>query len=114
MPDSEHGKNRKKCLAKAAQLLWFASTKSQIVWSSVKLTLKKHSGRCSSSQSSKITSQEQTHWPKDEEDSQFCNSLLGLMRMCGRFDYLEHDIAQSSSQGSLKTRKSMKSDGDPD
>ena len=106
MHDGEHGTDRKKCLATAAKIFLFASTKIQSAWSSVKLKLRKqHSARCSSSWSSKFTSQEQACWPEDEEDSQFCETLLGLMRMCGRFDYLGHDTPQSSSQGSMKTEK---------
>lgn len=44
----------------------------------------------SSPRASESNSQGEERHPKDEEESLFCESLLGLMQRTGRFDYLDY------------------------
>lgn len=76
-------------------MLSLASLKGQGAWSSVKTkVLKRWSQR--SSETANAPGQD-TKWPQDAEDSLFCDSLLGLMRQCGRFDYLSGDDDKKQS-----------------
>lgn len=43
----------------------------------------------SASKISENNDQEMKRRQKDEEDGQFCDSLLGLMKHTGRFDYID-------------------------
>ena len=36
-------------------------------------------------------------WPQDEKESQFCESLLGLMQRTGRFDYIQFPEEKKTS-----------------
>lgn len=44
-----------------------------------------------------------TRWPDDEENSQFCESLLGLMECCGRFNYLEFSKSKNENEDKNET-----------
>lgn len=37
---------------------------------------------------SRVVRPQEARWPNDAEESLFCESLLGVMQRCGRFDYL--------------------------
>ena len=52
------------------------------------------------------SSSRKSKWPKDLEESLFCESLLGLMQRCGRFDYMTFDDdVQEEKEGENGTRR---------
>lgn len=54
----------------------------------------------SSPRASESNSQGEERHPEDEEESLFCESLLGLMEQTGRFDYLDYskDISEQDDE----------------
>lgn len=70
--------------------------KVQTTWQSVKTNFKAKTSMpdlkrwLSSPRASESNSQGEERHPKDEEESLFCESLLGLMQRTGRFDYLDY------------------------
>ena len=80
---------------RATAKLCKAGHKGHEAWSSIKVKIF-DAWRLFSQQKSSTTSNapapgQNTRWPQDAEDSLFCDSLLGLMRQTGRFDYLFGD-----------------------
>lgn len=53
------------------------------------------------SRASESNSQGEERYPEDEEQSLFCESLLGLMQRTGRFDYLDYskDTSEQEEEG---------------
>ena len=78
------------------------SSKVQTAWQSVKTNFKAKTSMpdmrrwLSSSRTSESNSQGEERHPEDEEQSLFCESLLGLMQRTGRFEYL--DYSKDSSE----------------
>ncbi|MCJ1430639.1 hypothetical protein MMC29_008557 [Sticta canariensis] len=94
---------RKKSLSRgqrSSEIVSFARTKSQSAWSSVKVKLMKQTStpelwrKWSPRRLSEVCGPEaavrarEARWPDDAEQSLFCESLLGVMKRCGRFDYI--------------------------
>ena len=73
------------------------SSKVQTAWQSVKTNFKAKTSMpdlkrwLSPPRASESNSQGDRH-PEDEEQSLFCESLLGLMQRTGRFDYLDYSV----------------------
>ncbi|MCJ1465701.1 hypothetical protein MMC07_004320 [Pseudocyphellaria aurata] len=116
---------RNKSLSKtrrASEAVPFARTRtrSQSAWNSVKIKVmqqssmpdlwQKLSTRLSSDGARQVGPQE-GRWPNDAEESLFCDSLLGVMRRCGRFDYLSEDTEarrkEKEKGKGKKTKKEM-------
>lgn len=101
-------KDRRKSLAEAARRTEFftvAITRSQAVWNSVKAQMKtmlpvagcwqrRSTGIFGATTATRVESR----WPQDEEESLFCESLLGLMESFERYDFLKPESRQSSTE----------------
>lgn len=66
----------------------------------------------SSPRASESNSQGKGRHPEDEEQSLFCESLLGLMQRTGRFDDLEHskDTSEKKEEGIEAAEKEKRKD----
>lgn len=70
-------------------------SKVQAAWSTVKHNFKARSSMPDlrrwwpSNRAPESNTQGEQRRPEDEEDSLFCDSLLGLMQQTGRFDYID-------------------------
>ncbi len=98
------------------------NSKVQTAWQSVKTNFKAKTSMpdlkrwLSSPRASESNSQEDRH-PEDEEQSLFCESLLGLMQRTGRFDYLDYSKDSSEQEeeeiiGAAKKEKVQGKDKD--
>lgn len=97
------------------------NAKVQTAWQSVKTNFKAKTSMpdlkrwLSSPRASESNSQGYCH-PEDEEQSLFCESLLGLMQRTGRFDYLEYSKDNSEQEeeeiGAAKKEKVQGKDKD--
>ena len=56
--------------------------------------------------------EEQRH-PEDEEQSLFCESLLGLMQRTGRFEYLDYDGTRSKQEEKNMQAVDKEKENDP-
>lgn len=111
---------RKKSLSRSQRstdIISFARSKSQSAWSSVKIQLmkktsmpelwRKWSPRWPSEapDPQAALGPEEVRWPNDAEESLFCESLLGVMQRCGRFDYLSVDDDVQEKEKEEKVEK---------
>lgn len=123
---------RKKSLSRgqrSSEIVSFARTKSQSAWSSVKVKLMKQTStpelwrKWSPRRLSEATAPEaavrarEARWPNDAEQSLFCESLLGVMKRCGRFDYIsggddvqEKEKGKEKGKGKEKEKEKQKDD----
>lgn len=89
---------------RSSDIVSFARTKGLSAWSSVKIKLMgQPSSRDiwrrsppwppeDSTAQAMVFRPQEARWPDDAEESLFCESLLGLMQRCGRFDYLSGPV----------------------
>ena len=124
---------RKKSLSKGqrtSEIVEFARTKSQSAWSSVKVKLMKQtstpelwrkwsarrlSGAPAPDAAARSREAREARWPDDAEHSLFCESLLGVMRRCGRFNYLSgSDDQEKRKEKEMEKQKEVEMDNDKD
>ena len=80
------------------------NSKVQTSWQSVVTNLKAKRSMpdlkrwLSLPRASESNSQAEERHPEDEEQSRFCESLLGLMRRTGRFEYLDYSKDSSKQE----------------
>ena len=95
-----------------------SSPKVQTAWQSVKTNFKAKRSMpdlkrwLSSPRASESNSQGKGRHPEDEEQSLFCESLLGLMQRTGRFDDLEYskDTSEKKEEGIEAAEKEKRKD----
>ena len=63
-----------------------------------------------SPRASESNNQVKEHHPEDEEQSLFCESLLGLMQRTGKFDYLDYskDTSKQKEEGNIEAAEKDK------
>lgn len=116
---NEEKKNGRKRLADATRIDLFAlaSTKSQTLWNSIKVQMKTMTPisefwhRSSAGSSGATPPNVGPLWPQDEEESLFCESLLGLMQKFERYEYLKLDSSRPSIARLRSTKQKIQQEG---
>lgn len=115
---------RKKSLSRSrrsSEIISFARSKSQSAWSSVKIRLMRQRSMPEGwrnwstwwpSDPTPPAAVDAPHvrWPNDAEESLFCESLMGLMHRCGRFEYLSGDGDVEKKRSEEKEESKEKDD----
>lgn len=102
---------------RSSEIVSFARTKSQSAWSSVKVKMMKQAWPSDVAPSRVVVRPQEARWPNDAEESLFCESLLGVMQRCGRFDYLSLPVdgeVQKKEEEKEKEKEEEKEGEEPE
>ncbi|KAL9126256.1 MAG: hypothetical protein Q9217_004669 [Psora testacea] len=86
-------------------------SKIQSAWDTVKNNLSRRPSftkawrRWSRSSNDELPAEDHTRKSQDEENSLFCDALLGLMRRTGRYDYTGYNVKKESESSDIKADK---------